>query len=137
MPFDRRRRSIKRKNYFSLLFVLFGLKKKITDNQTGTKTVMKSRLTSIPVISCSDKRMLINKSENLIVFRDGSFRVQRFSANKLVSRIGRQTLTLEFLEGELTIASSVVETTTTIAIYFMQVISSGGGKICKLHFDIT
>lgn len=75
MPFNRRRRSIKSKNYFSLLFVLFGLKKKITDNQTGTKTCMKSRLTSIPVISCSDKRMLINKSENLIVFSDGFIQI--------------------------------------------------------------
>lgn len=72
MPFNRRRRSVKRKNYFSLLFVLFGLKKKITDNTTGTKTCIKSRLTSIPVFSCSDERMLRNKSENLIVLSDES-----------------------------------------------------------------
>lgn len=72
MPFNRRRRSVKRKNYFSLLFVLFGLKKKITDKTTGTKTCIKSRLTSIPVFSCSDKRMLRNKSENLIVLSDES-----------------------------------------------------------------
>lgn len=72
MPFNRRRRSVKRKNYFSLLFVLFGLKKKITDNTTGTKTCIKSRLTSTLVFSCSDKRMLRNKSENLIVLSDES-----------------------------------------------------------------
>lgn len=128
MPFNRRRRSVKRKNYFSLLFVLFGLKKKITDNTTGTKTCIKSRLTSIPVFSCSDERMLRIKSENLIVLSDiGPFRFHWFSANELVSRIRWKISTIDHLGGEMTIASSNFRSTTTIAICFMQVISGGSG----------
>lgn len=103
-------------------------KRKLKITRLEPKLALKSRLTSIPVFYCSDKRVLRNKSENLIVLSDESIPIPLILSKQ--NGVENQTINLNYwlLGGRNdNIASSNFRSTTTIVICFMQVISDGSG----------